>query len=94
MHLPGPGTHVSRVHLTAGRFSRVLSHGQRPRQRAGLTVRASAMNLQGITPSALAMRLYLTGPGRLQLGSAIAPRVDRIWIRPICGGRWSVVHFP
>ena len=70
-----------------------LSHDQRPRQRAGLTVRASAMNLQGITPSALAMRLYLTGPGRLQLGSAFDPRVDRIWIRPICGGRWSVVHF-
>ena len=50
------------------------------------------MNHQGITPSALAMKLWLHGRGHLQLGSVVDQRVDRIWIRPICGGRWSVVH--
>ena len=50
------------------------------------------MNPQGITPSALAMKLWLHGQGQLQIGSFVDPRVDRIWIRPICGGRWSVVH--
>jgi len=47
---------------------------------------------EGITPSALAMRLYLHGRGQLQLGSVVDPRVDRVWLRPICGGRWSIVH--
>ena len=50
------------------------------------------MNPQGITPSALAMKLWLHGQGQLQIGSFVDPRVDRIWIRPICGGRRSVVH--
>jgi len=50
------------------------------------------MNPQGITPSALAMKLWLYGQGQLQIGSFVDPRVDRIWIRPICGGRWSVVR--
>jgi hypothetical protein len=49
------------------------------------------MNKQGITPSALAMRLYLHGPGGLQIGSQVDPRVDRVWFRPLCGGRWCVV---
>ena len=39
------------------------------------------------TPSAQAMRAWLEGPGRLQLGSAVAPQVDRVWLRPICNGR-------
>ena len=49
------------------------------------------MNKQGITPSALALRLYLQGPGSLQIGSQVDPQVDRVWFRPLCGGRWSVV---
>ena len=49
------------------------------------------MNKQGITPSALAMRLYLHGPGQLQIESQVDSRVDRIWLRPLHGGRWCVV---
>jgi len=51
------------------------------------------MNKQGITPSALALRLYLQGPGSLQIGSQVDPQVDRVWFRPLCGGRWSVVKW-
>ena len=50
------------------------------------------MNLHGFTPSALALKLYLIGPGRLQIGSAVDPKVDRVWFRPLGDGRWSVVH--
>ena len=74
-----------RVHLAV----QVISHRIKDLGSASLT----AMNLQGITPSALAMRLWLHGLGRLQLGSEVDPCVDRIWLRPIRGGRWSVVHF-
>ena len=49
------------------------------------------MNKQGITPSALALRLYLHGPGRLQIDSQVDSQVDRVWFRPLCGGRWCVV---
>jgi hypothetical protein len=50
------------------------------------------LNKNGITPSALALKLYLHGPGRLQIGSVVDPKVDRVWFRPLCGGRWVVVH--
>ena len=56
-------------------------------------VSSSVMNKQGITPSALALRLYLQGPGSLQIGSQVDPQVDRVWFRPLCGGRWSVVKW-
>jgi len=49
------------------------------------------MNRQGITPSALALRLYMHGPGQLQLGSQVDSHVDRVWLRPLHGGRWCVV---
>ena len=54
-------------------------------------IRAFAADRVPPTPSAQAMRAWLEGPGRLQLGSAVAPQVDRVWLRAICNGRWSVV---
>lgn len=50
------------------------------------------MNKQGITPSALALQLWMLGYGRLQIGSVVDPKVDRVWFRPLGGGRWSVVR--
>ena len=42
------------------------------------------------TPSAEAMRAYLSGPGQLQVGSALVPQTGTVWLRPLKGGRWYV----
>ena len=42
------------------------------------------------TPSAVAMRAWLAGPGRLQRGSLVGPEIGNIWWRPLRGGRWYV----
>ena len=41
------------------------------------------------TPSACALRAYLEGEGRLQVGSRFAD-VGMIWFRPLGQGRWYV----
>ena len=41
--------------------------------------------------TAVAMRLYLQTEGRLQVGSQILEKCDRVWLRPLKGGRWSIV---
>ena len=41
------------------------------------------------TPSACALRAYLEGKGRLQVGSRFAD-VGMIWLRPLGQGRWYV----
>ena len=43
---------------------------------------------RGPTPSAYAMKAYLLGPGRLQIGSRFVPEAGRIWFRPLKGGKW------
>jgi hypothetical protein len=43
---------------------------------------------RGPTPSAYAMKAYLLGPGRLQIGSRFIPEAGRIWFRPLKGGKW------
>ena len=50
------------------------------------------MTFIGVTPSAMAMKFWFAGQGQMQFGSFVDPAVDRVWFRPICGGRWSVVH--
>lgn len=40
------------------------------------------------TPSAEAMKAYLDGPGRRQVGSRFDPLSGVIWMRPLKGGRW------
>ena len=40
------------------------------------------------TPSAEALRAYLSGPGRLQEGSPQFADAGNTWLRPLKGGRW------
>ena len=41
--------------------------------------------------TAVAMRLYLENEGRLQASNQVMEKCDRVWLRPLKGGRWSVV---
>ena len=40
------------------------------------------------TPSAEALRAYLSGQGRLQEGSPHIGNAGNTWLRPLKGGRW------
>jgi len=42
------------------------------------------------TPSARALREYLSGPGQLQVGSFVCEQPGTIWLRPFRRPRWYV----
>ena len=42
------------------------------------------------TPTCVALRAYLDGPGQRQIGSRVDPQVGVVWLRPLRGGRWYV----
>ena len=52
-------------------------------------IRAFAADKVPPTPSACALRAYLEGKGRLQVGSQFSD-VGMIWVRPLGQGRWYV----
>jgi hypothetical protein len=42
------------------------------------------------TPSARALREYLSGPGQLQVGSFVSAQTGTVWLRPFRNPRWYV----